>query len=191
MHELLSFLHEIQPLSPALSDHLQSIIREKQVKKRDFLLRAGHVCRHLSYVKMGLLRCFYYRRDHEICSWFVQEGEVSISSESFFKQQVSYESIQALEDCVLYCIEYNELEYVYNKFPEFNKVIRLLLEKFCMLGVHQLYGMRSQPASQRYGWLLQYYPHFILRVPAKYLASWLGISEVMLSRIKSQQHLLK
>ena len=191
MHELLSFLHSIQPLSPALQDHLISIVREKQIKKKDFLLRAGHISRYLSFVKSGLLRCFYFRDDNEICSWFVQEGEISLSSESFFRQRESYESIQALEDSTLYCIEYKDLEYVYSQFPEFNKVMRLLLESYFIREVQQLYGLRRRQAAERYQWLLQHYRHFVLRVPAKYLASWLGISEVMLSRIKSQQHLLK
>jgi CRP-like cAMP-binding protein len=117
----------------------------------------------------------------------MKEGDVIVSIESFFEQKESYESIQALEDCTLYYIEYTELQNIYRQFPEFNFIGRVLTEKYYKLWAQQLHGLRMQPAADRYKWLLQNHPELILRVHAKYLASWLGITEVMLSKIKARK----
>ena len=191
MEQLLHYLNSIHPLSSSLHQHLFSILKVKELSKKGFLLKAGHTCRHIWFVKKGLLRCFYIKGETEVCSWFMKETDVIVSIESFFQQKESYESIQALEDAVLYYIEYSELQSIYRNFPEFNFTGRILLEKYYTLWAQQLYGLRMQPAQDRYKWLMENYPELILRVPAKYLASWLGITEVMLSRIKSKRSFLK
>jgi signal-transduction protein with cAMP-binding, CBS, and nucleotidyltransferase domain len=187
MEQLLHFLNSICPLSPALQQHLFSILKEKELLKKGFLLKAGHVCRQICFVQKGLLRCFYIKGETEVCSWFMKETDVIISIESFFQQKESYEFIQALEDCTLYYIEHSELQHIYKYFPEFNFTGRVLTEKYYTLWAQQLYGLRMQQAPDRYKWLMKNHHELILRVPAKHLASWLGITEVMLSRIKSRR----
>ena len=187
MQQLLDFLSSIHPLSPALQEHLATILKVKEPGKKDFLLKAGHICRTIHFVERGLLRCFYIKGEIEVCSWFMKEGDVIISIESFFQQKESYESIQALEDCTLYYITYAELQAVYREFPEFNFIARALTEKYYTLWAQQLYALRMNQAPERYQWLLDNHPGLILRVPAKFLASWLGITEVMLSMIKGRR----
>ena len=174
-------------MSDGLVVHLSQILKTKELKKRDYLLKAGHICRIICFIKQGLMRCFYIKGENEVCSWFMKEGDVIVSIESFFDQKESYESIQALEDCTLYYIEYTELQNIYRQFPEFNFIGRVLTEKYYKLWAQQLYGLRMQAAADRYKWLLQNHPELILRVHAKYLASWLGITEVMLSKIKARK----
>jgi CRP-like cAMP-binding protein len=185
MEFVFELLNSVHPLSTALTEHLSQVIRHRQLQRKDYLLRAGHICRHLYFIESGLLRCFYLKRETEICSWFMREGDVIVSIESFLKQQESYESIQVLEDCSLYSIGYNDLQFIYKNFPEFNFTGRVLLEKYFIQWTQQLYGLRMQQAADRYQWLLTNHPDLILRVPAKYLASWIGISDVMLSKVKN------
>ena len=187
MESLLHFLNSIYPLSEGLVFHLSQILKTKELNKRDYLLKAGHICRTICFIEKGLLRCFYIKGNDEVCSWFMKEGDVIVSIESFFQQKESYESIQALEACTLHYIQYTELQHIYRQFPEFNFIGRVLTEKYYMLWAQQLYGLRMQQAPERYKWLMQNFPELILRVPAKYLASWLGITEVMLSKIKGKK----
>jgi CRP-like cAMP-binding protein len=187
MERLLQFLESIHPLSALLKEHLTLILKVKELPKKQMLLKAGHICRMICFVERGLLRCYYSVGDTEISSWFMKEGDVIVSIESFYKQKESYESIQALEDCTLYYIEYNELQHIYKEFPEFNFIGRVLTEKYYTLWAQQLYALRMQHAQERYNWLLDGYPDLILRVPAKYIASYLGITEAHLSVIKSKR----
>lgn len=190
MERLLCLLGSIHPLSPALLQFLTLHVKEKSFLKKEFLLKSGHISRHIYFIESGLMRCFYRRGDSEVSSWFMKEGDLIVSIESFFLQQPSYEAIQALEDSVLYYIDYSELQAIYKEFPEFNFIGRVLTEKYYILWARQLYGLRMQQAPERYQWLLENHPDLILRVPAKYLSSWLGITEVMLSKIKGKNYFL-
>jgi len=114
----------------------------------------------------------------------MKEADVIISVESFFQQKESYESIQALDDCILYYITYDELQFIYRNFPEFNIVGRVITERYYTLSEQRLHAMRMQKANDRYAYLMQHHADLILRVPSKYLASYLGITEVTLSNIK-------
>ena len=185
MQQLLYLLNAIHPMSEGLVSHLSHILKAKELKKKEYLLKAGHVCRTICFIEKGLLRCFYIKGEVEVCSWFMKEGDVIVSIESFFQQKESYESIQALEDTLLYYITYDEIKYIYKTFPEFNYTGRVLTEKYYTLWAQQLYALRMQQAQERYKWLLDHHPEFILRVHAKYIASYLGIDETTLSKIKN------
>lgn len=184
MERLIYYLESIYPLSDGLKKYLLDHLKVRQLSKKQYLLRAGHVSRYIYFIETGLLKCFYMSNNIEVCSWFMKEGDVIISVESFFTQKPSYEAIQAIEDCELYFIEYNELQFIYRNFPEFNFVGRVLTEKYYTLSEQRLYSMRMQRASERYQYLLDHFPELIKRVASKYLASYLGVTEVTLSKIK-------
>lgn len=185
MKELLRFLESIHPMSDELKQHLAVTLKEKQLAKKDYLLKGGHVSRNICFIAKGLLRCFYLKGDHEISSWFMKEGDVIVSVESFFQQKPSYESIQALEDCLLYYITYDELQSIYRKFSEFNFIGRVLLERYYTLSEQRLYSLRMQSAGDRYKWLLENHSGLVLRAPAKHIASYLSIEETTFSKIRS------
>ena len=104
MKELLGFLNAVLPLSDDLNDHLQAIVKFREIRKKDYLLKAGHISRNIYFIQTGLLRCFYIKGENEICSWFMKERDMIVSIESFYDQKESYEYIQALEDCELFYI---------------------------------------------------------------------------------------
>lgn len=186
MEIVLHFLNSVYPMSTGLIDHLHSILKTKELQKRDYLLRAGHICRRISFIEQGLFRCFYLKEEHEVCSWFMKEGDIIVSVESFYRQKSSYESIQALEDCAITYIDYSELQYIYHHFPEFNFIARVLTEKYYCQSEQRLYSMRMQRSQERYDYLIEHHPELVLRVPAKYLASYLGLTEVTISKIKAR-----
>ena len=186
MEHLLQFLERIHSLSDELKFHLAGILKEMVLSKKEFLLRAGSTSRCLCSIKHGLLRCFYSKDGIDISSWFMKEGDVIYSVESFLTQKPSYEYIQALEETSLFYITYEELKHIYETFPEFNYIGRALTEKYYVLSERRLYSLRMQRSQERYDYLLENHPELILRVPAKYLASYLGITEVTLSKIKSK-----
>ena len=186
METLLNFLHSIHPLSEGLMEYLGNHLQVKHLERKHLLLKAGHISRYIYFIQSGLLRCYYIRHETEVCSWFMKEGDVIISVESFFTQQPSYESIQALEPCELYYIRYDELQFIYRNFPEFNFIGRVLTEKYYTLSEQRLYSLRMQRASERYQYLIDHFPELILRVPSKQLASYLGVTDVTLSNIKSK-----
>ena len=184
MEKVLNFLNSINQLSEPLIEYLGKNLKTKNLRKKDFLLKKGHVSKDICFINKGLLRCFYIFDDKEVSSWFMKEGDVIVSVESFFKQVESHESIQALEDCVLYYITYDELQFIYRNFQEFNFVGRVLTEKYYALSEQRLYAMRMQSGIDRYTYLMERHNELVQKVPSKFIASYLGVGEVTLSRIK-------
>ncbi len=185
MEELMTLVNSIYPVSQELRDHLLRVVKAKTVYKKEFLLKAGKVSHSLCFIQKGLMRAYYVKGNTEVSAWFMTDGDFIVSIESFYEQKESYESIQALEDTEMLYIDFDELEYIYKKFLEFNYIGRVITIKYLTLWAKQLYSIRNQTAEERYLWLLANRPEIILRVPAKYIASYLDITEVTLSRIKN------
>jgi|SRR5579871_710742 len=184
MEKLLEFLQSIHPLSEGLLKFLSDHLKYKELSRKSYLLEAGQTCRHICFIETGLLRCFYLHNGTEVCSWFMKEGDVIVSVESFFNQKPSYESIQAIEPCCVHYITHDELQYAFTHFPEFNFTARVLTEKYYAMSEQRLFAIRMQRAPERYTYLLEKFPELVLRVPSKYIASYLGITEVTLSTLK-------
>lgn len=187
MLSLFKYLRSIHPLSPELRDHLEDIVKEKQLVRKDYLLKAGQISGNIYFVGQGLLRSYYTKEKKEISSCFFKEGDICMAPESFFTQQYGQENIQAIEDCVVFYISYEELQRIFRDFPEFNFIGRILLERCYLLLVQRFTAMWMQSAPDRYEWLANNFPELLQRVPAKYLASYLEITEGMLSTIKSRR----
>ena len=185
MIQLIRHLNSVHPLSEKLTEHLLRVLQKQTFSKKSFLLQAGQVCKHIYFIETGLVRCFYPKRGSEICTWFMKEGDVIISVESFFLQKQSYEYIQALEETVVYGISYSELQFIYQHFPEFNVVGRVLTERYYVLSEERSYSLRMQTSQSRYESLLLQHPVFFQRVPLKYIASYLGMQPETLSRLRS------
>jgi CRP/FNR family transcriptional regulator, anaerobic regulatory protein len=184
MEQLIQFLNSIYPLSEPLKEYLLLNLQHREVKRKDFLLKAGHVSHNIYFIEKGLFRCFYMQGNNEVCSWFMKEGDVITSIESFFDQKESYESIQALEEGTVYYISYQQLKFIYKNFIEFNYVGRELLQKYYKLSEQRLYSLRMQRGLERYEYLKENHPILLQRVEQKFLASYLGITEQYLSIIK-------
>ncbi len=184
MNEFLQNLHLIYPLSPHLREYLLEKLHVVILPKKAFLLKEGRVCKNIYFIQRGLARCFYIKEDKEVSSWFMKEGDLIISVESYFKQQPSYENIQAIEECELFCLSNENLNVIYHKYPEFNFIARVLTEKYYTLSEQRLFSLRMQRASERYAYLMDHHPEIIQRVPSTFIASYLGITLETLSRIK-------
>ncbi len=186
MEQLLQFLESVHPISDGLKLHLSSILKVKELKRKDILLKAGYICKQVCFIQKGLLRCYYIRDDAEVCSWFMKEGDVIYSVESFLLQKTGYESIQALEDTLIYYIDYDELQHIYRTYSEFNFIGRVLTEKYYALSEQRLYSLRMQRGLERYEFMMNNFPELTKRVPLKYLASYLGMTEVWLSKVRGK-----
>jgi CRP-like cAMP-binding protein len=187
MTSVLKFLQSIQPLPAGLISYLQQIIKRKELSRKEYLLKEGQVCRNIYFIEKGLLRSYYVKDGGEVSSWFMKERDVCISVESYYRQEPSLENIQALEDTVVYSIAYEELDRIYRNFPAFNYTGRILTEQYYILSEQRSKSMRMQRSHERYDWLMERYPELMQRVAAKYIASYLGITEVTLSVVKGRR----
>ena len=114
----------------------------------------------------------------------MKEGDTIASVGSFYEQTPSYESIQALEASVVYYISYEQLQFIYHTFPSFNRNGLLLTQKYYRLADERNYVLRMRKLADRYNYMVKHHGELVNRVPQGDLATYLGISQYTLSRIR-------
>jgi CRP-like cAMP-binding protein len=183
--EMIEFLKSIYPVPEDLKKAIWSKTQLLKVRKRKHILKAGEVCHDLYFIRKGLLRCYYYtRRGKEVSTWFMWENDVCVSIPSFYRQVPGYEYIQAIEDCELICIRYEDLYELFRNYPGFNFIGRELVQKYLLAWALQLQDIRLLQGMERYDSLLERQPDHIRRIPQKYLASFLDMLPTSLSRVR-------
>jgi len=174
-------------LSEDLNCYLLEYLREKTLPREAFLLRAGEICHHLYFVESGLLRCFYCKDDKEISSRFVQEGEVGWSPQSFLLQHKGIENIQALERTHIVTLSFEHIQCICRDFPLFTTVRQQITEDSLIAHEQRMQAMWMQRSDEKLAWFTQRYPGLLEKVTGRHIASYLGITEVMLSRLRRWQ----
>ncbi|MES2328575.1 MAG: Crp/Fnr family transcriptional regulator [Bacteroidota bacterium] len=188
----VQLLESIAPLPEGVEAFLQKRLTVRSFAAKEYLLHAGDNSDRLSFVASGLVRIFsdtpskLGASDKEVCNWFLMEGDVAISVESFFEQTVSEEYIQALEPTVTVSLSRDELADVYKRFPTFNYHGRILTQRYYVQAVRQLKALRYKRADDSYKYLAEQFPKILQRVPSRYLASYLGVNETYLSTLRSR-----
>lgn len=159
---------------------------ELVLAKNEFLVTEGKVCRHLYFLQQGALRGFYNLDGKEITHWFGFEEDFVTSFHSFITQQPAVENIQLMEGCVLWAITKERLSKLLEEYHEFERVLRIAYETYYIRLEERFVNAQFKTAAERYSDLLVQAPHILKRAPLGAIASYLGISQETLSRIRSK-----
>lgn len=185
MEALLTAVRRLQAIPEPLEKALRQTLRRHELPRRHWLLQPGQISERIFFIEKGVARGYYLKEDREVTSWFMKESDFIISIVSFYTRQPAQEYIELLEDSVLWSITYEQLQQLYDAFPEFNKVGRLLTERYYVLSEQRAQNLRMQSARERYAQLLTDFPAIFRRVPLKYIASHLGLSPETVSRLRA------
>ncbi len=159
----------------------------RKIRKNQFLLQLGEVCKHLAFVNSGCLR--EYSIDHKgevhiiqfaIGDWWIADMT------SFLSGSPSTQYIDALQDSEVLLLEHESRERVVKSVPKMERFFRLLLESKYVATVKRINDSLSESAEERYLSFLQMYPSLVEQVPQHDIASYLGITPQSLSRIRKE-----
>jgi CRP-like cAMP-binding protein len=156
------------------------------ISKKKLLLKSGALCEHVYFIKEGALRGFIKEGAKDITTWITVENEMVTSIASLDNRDPSVENIQAIEDCKMLAISYENLEELYSKFPEFNIVTRKILQRYYRDAEGRAFIARLTKAENKYQYFLDKHANLINRIPLKYIASFLGITQETLSRVRKK-----
>jgi len=182
----LSHLQSIIPVSARLQEELARIGKKRTIEKGQYLLRSGERCNDIWFVEQGLLRGFYFHEEREITNWMAIDGEFGTSFYSLITRTPSTESIVAIETTQAVQLSHDALQRLYTDFPETERIGRLLTESYYIKLDGRLLGIQFKTAKERYDLLLATNPILVQRAPLGYIASYLGITQETLSRIRAQ-----
>ncbi|SHG31997.1 cAMP-binding domain of CRP or a regulatory subunit of cAMP-dependent protein kinases [Flavobacterium segetis] len=160
----------------------------KEIMKKEIILSQGDICRDVFFVVDGLLRVFFVDNNGEEKTFhFSFENTFSADYESFLKKIPSNYSIQALEDTTIVLMSFEMLHDGYKILANGEKLGRLLAEEYFFIFNDNIQAIYTQSPIVRYNNLIRKFPNILQRIPQHYIASYLNISSVHLSRLKNSQ----
>jgi len=157
------------------------------LQKNDFLLTEGKVCNEYLFLENGFIRSFAYDIDgNEVTTNFYSDSQVVFEVSSFFKRTRSKENIQCLTNCEGWYITYEQLNYLFHSLHEFREFGRSILVNCLTALKSRMLSMITETAEERYEHLLEDNPEIFQYAALKIIASYLGITDTSLSRIRRE-----
>lgn len=153
-------------------------------KKNEHLLREGQSLSSFFVIKKGLIRAYFYKNNKEINTWFGEENQIFYSILPVYANSPSFESIQFLEDSEIYCISNNDLNQLYSLYPQLNVIGRRMAEEVAVLLEERIMSLHTKSALERYSTLIKVQPNLLKRINLGHIASYLGMTQETLSRIR-------
>lgn len=168
--------------------YFHSILRPRQVKKKEFLLKAGEVCDWEAFIIEGCVRVYYMDENgSEVNLMFAVEDWWVSDLGSKIDNRPAELYIQAMENCEILVITSEDKDALYAKIPAFERLFRQLLERALSALQHRFVTTVAQSAEQRYEDFLKRYPDLPSRIAQHHIAAYLGITPEFLSKIRRRR----
>ena len=184
---LIDYFENYLPLHEEEKSVVEEYFKERRIKRRQFILQAGDICRHNTFVVEGCFRMYMVDekgKEHNlqfaIENWWI--GDIG----SFHSEIPSRLNIEAIENAViLQCKKEDQLR-LFSDHPKFNRIFRVLAEN-AMVGLqNRILQTISSTAEERYLDFVERYPHFFNRISNVQIASYLGVTPEFLSAIRKK-----
>ncbi len=184
---LSQFLTGSHLVSPFSAEAIADVFEPITIEKDDFFLTEGKINDDYVFLQSGFMRAFAHDTEgKEVTTNFYSAGQVVFEVTSFFNRTKSKENIQALTNCEGLCINYEQLNNLFHSMPEFREFGRSVLVKGFASLKNRMLGLITETAEQRYTQLLQTSPEIFQYAALKHIASYLGVTDTSLSRIRKE-----
>tara|TARA_Y100001949_G_scaffold123015_1_gene104793 strand:+ start:260 stop:841 length:582 start_codon:yes stop_codon:yes gene_type:complete len=184
---LIDYFQSYIPLSDEEISELQSRVIMRTIKRRQFILNAGDVCKHYNFIIDGCFKMYKVdaaAKEHNL--HFAIENQWITDLGSFHSEQPSQLYIEAIEPSTIIQIAKPDLLYFYETSIRFNRIFRVMVENEMVLLQNRLLQTISTTAEQRYQQFIELYPNLFNRISNVQIASYLGITPEFLSNIRKK-----
>ena len=184
---LVAFIQNIVPVSDTAAQGIAAHFDEKHIAKNDFLLKEGKVCNDYMFLEQGFMRAFTHDTEgNDVTTGFHIPDSIVFETASYFKRINSLESIQALIDCTGWYLDCQRLNELFHSIPEFREFGRGVLVNGFVTLKQRMLSMINETAEERYQALLTTNPEILQHAQLRHIASYLGITDSSLSRIRKE-----
>lgn len=188
LENIIGHFNKYLPLNNEEIQALMSRIKERKIKRRQFLLQEGDVCKSFSYIESGCFKMYGIDdKGVERNLVFAAEDDWISDIGSLHKELPSKLFIEAIEPSVVLQISKGDLWYLYTNYPKFDRNFRVIIEDKYIELQNRLLQTFSTTALDRYESFINQYPHLTNRLPNTQIASYLGVTAEFLSKIKNNR----
>ena len=184
---LINYFNKLLPLSKEECSIVEEVFKERIVKRRQFILQAGDVCKQNTFVVEGCFKMYLVDpngKEHNlqfaIENWWI--GDIG----SFHSEEPSKLYIEAIENSVILQIQKKDQLRLFVDYPNFNRIFRVLAENAMVSQQNRILQNISTTAEERYLDFLKRYPQFFNRISNVQIATYLGVTPEFLSTIRKK-----
>ncbi len=184
---IFNHFEEFIKLSDKLKSELSKRIQPITFKKGELVLDANTISKKSYFINQGILRTYFLKDGKEISEYFSGVDEWVNSPKSFMQREKDIYYIDAIENTEAYYIHVNDLVYLFDNFPEMERYARLSMGTVFGHFMERITSMRFTSAKEKYTHFQTVYSHIYHRIPLGMVASYLGITQETLSRIRAEK----
>jgi len=185
MKEFINYLLQFGPLNQQQIDLIQSKGVFKEIKKDEYFQEAGKIPREVGFLTEGIIRiCYYNNKGNEITKYFIDENNLIVDINSYNQNIPSSGYIQAITDCKFIIFSKKAMQDLSMTILIWDDLINKIMNKALIEKVNKISPMLAEDATERYRNFFTNFPTLANRIPLSYLASYLGITQSSLSRIR-------
>lgn len=174
-------------VTPEEYDFCKSLFTRKKLRKKQYLLQEGDICKYTAFVDKGIMRSYTIdQKGNEHILQFASEGWWAADLYSFLTDEPSSYNMEALEDIELLLITRPSWEILLLKVPQFERYFRILIQNNLIATQRRLMESLSGSAESKYLKFIKIYPDCAQRVPQHMIAAYLGITRETLSRLRKE-----
>ena len=182
-----SLSSDLFPLGEEEIAQLKSAFKERRIKRRQFILQKGDVCKHYTFVAEGCLKLYKIDqngKEHNL--QFTIEDEWISDLGSLYSETPSEVYIEAIEQSMVLQIERKDLVYLYTHYPNIDRRFRVVIENSFIALQQRMFQNISSMAEERYSNFLKTHPNLFNRISNVQIASYLGVTPEFLSTIRKK-----
>lgn len=161
------------------------LFERRSLRKNDFFVHEGEKCKEIAFIETGIFRSYYISDEgKDITYCFRFPNDLIASYSSFISEKPSMENMQAISDAELLIIKKDNIQKLADENPHWIQFLKTIAEQEYLELEKRFFQLQRDSAAQRYQSLLENQPSYIQDISLQYLASYLGITQRHLSRIR-------
>ena len=187
MDKLIAYILQFGNLNRQQVNLITSKAREKRLHKQDYFSEAEKIPRQVGFILSGVIRVFSYNeKGEDITRFFITENNFVVDLDHFSSGFPATGYVQAITDCDLIVFSQADWNELSTTIADWDPIISKIVSKTLLHKLERIGPLVAEDATTRYLAFLKKYPQLANRVPLSYVASYLGITQSSLSRIRKK-----
>ena len=185
MKLMVAIINQFHALSRESQAAFENVIKEKKFDRGQVLVRIGQVPQNFYFIRKGLARVYYEKKNKDITDYFAIDNQFIGALPALFTSTPSHKAIEVLEDSVVEYFSYQEFDTLCSRYHDLQRAAAKITVFAMLEGQRRIESIRFLSAKERYDELEKLYPGISNRAPLKHIASYLGTTQVSISRIRA------